>query len=119
MPTIRNDLRKGDYRDAFDRYLEPGRYRYTLTASGGGKVAFKVREHTRQGEGKRIRKWKILIEPKSRISGGSELDGEFLVHEDKLFRDSEPAETTRTQFIFTRKAFSAGVDYEIDYDKIN
>ena len=115
---LSGELRRADYRDAFDKFLEPGEYSFSLDASGGGKVALKIKAYTYQYEGKRARKWKTLVEPKSRIASGSTLNGTFVVPEDQRDRHLDPEETTRVKIIFTRRAGSKRVNYEFECNPV-
>jgi hypothetical protein len=108
---ITGDLSGTDYGDNHERFLEEGTYDYTLKAKdSGGKLAFKVevREYPELGESGNPR-W-ITIEEKSKIRGGSTLNGSF--------RASSSLETgAEVRFNFNREFLSHKVGYELTFEK--
>jgi len=119
METIENELRRGDTRDSFDRELEVGRYIYRLIVTGDGKLGFKAKQkrpdsHDRSTLGR----WRNVIEPKSKVRGGTELTGTFDVEPySRIALDSQDEEETgRVKFIFTRKIGTRGVSYRLEYE---
>ena len=75
--TIKGELSGTDYGDNHERFLEEGTYDYTVKATDGGKLAFKVevKEFPELGESGGTR-WNT-VEQKSKIQSGTTLRGDF------------------------------------------
>jgi hypothetical protein len=108
--TITNDLHGTNTSDMFEFLREARKYNYTVSASGGGRVAFRVdvmsTMHPQGSPNKEI--W-VTIEDKSKIQSGTELKGSFTAPES--FPKSGQA---RLRFYFTRAVLSEGVDYKFE-----
>ena len=86
--------------------LETGTYDYTLTATREGKLSFKVQAREFEGNDS----WDT-IEEKSKIRGGTTLQGSF-------FAESPPLDDEATiRFNFNREFASRAVGYELDFHK--
>ncbi len=103
---VLEDTNYGDNHD-YDgsQALEPGTYDYTVTATHGGKLAFKVQ--TREFEGSDS--WVTVVD-KAKIRGGQTLGGSFLA-------ESPPADVATVRFNFNREFASQRVGYELEFHK--
>lgn len=111
--TVSGDLHGTDYGDNVLRGLDEGVYDYTVTASGGGELAFSVEEEywingDHLGE-KAKHNWPT-IEKKSKIRSGSTLSGQFTT-------DITLGDFVSVRFNFNREFLSDGVDYTLTFHK--
>ncbi len=107
MVTIEGTLSGTDNRDKCSYQLEEGEYTYNLSAGGKGRVGLKIRTKNFQIEGKKIRTWKTIVEKKSKIRGGTSLQGSFTVG-----AGLDISENSVVEFIFTRPAGGRKVTYD-------
>jgi hypothetical protein len=79
--TITGDLHGLDTKDKSKLYKAPKKYKYTVSASGGGKLRFKVKYYTgdqyspNPGDGLKG-KWRTLIK-REKVDSGASLSGSF------------------------------------------
>ena len=104
--TISGSLHDFDTKDTYEKLRVARRYTYTLRATGGGKLRFKLKyysppELAEAGNGE----WYVL-EDRSKIAGGTTLNGSFTVPE------TWASGKTSLKFIFSRGALTEGVEYE-------
>ena len=105
---LRGALYGTDYKDSFQLLRHQQTYNYTLTASGGGRVAFKVEQWKVEPSHGPVEKW-YVIEEKSKVQSGTTLNGTFTV-------SVEPGEAQSSILLtFTREFLSAGVDFELSF----
>ncbi|SDY94854.1 hypothetical protein SAMN05660209_04171 [Geodermatophilus africanus] len=102
MPTISGDLHNADYGDNVVRDMTAGDYQYTLSASDGGKLAFKV-------ECKNDRDNWETIEEKQKIRN-AEVNGHFTVLD-------QTGGSSDVRFNFNREFLGNGVDYVLEYEE--
>ena len=108
--TIKEVLSGTNYGDNVQRFLEEGTYDYTLKATEGGKLAFKVevKDYPELGESGSPR-WRT-VEEKSKIQSGTTLRGDFVA--------SSSLETgAEVRFNFNREFLSQKVGYELTFQK--
>jgi hypothetical protein len=106
--TITNDLHGTNTSDMFELLREARKYNYTVSASGGGKLSFRVEwMSTLHPQGQPNKELWSKIEDKSKIQSGTELKGSFTAPES--FPKSGQA---RIRLYFTRAILSEGVDYK-------
>lgn len=106
MATINGSLNNTDYGDNFERDEEAGTYSYSLDVNGEGKLAFKVERRELTGNGSH---WET-IEEKSKVRGGSTLNGSFSAPETL-------GGQVELRFNFNREFLSKGVSYGLEYSK--
>jgi hypothetical protein len=106
--TITGTLHGLDYGDNKIETLSQGIYDYTLTASGGGRLAFKVEAHQHVGAADR-QHW-VTVEEKSKVQSGTGLEGDFAA-------DDNLNATCEIRFNFNREVLSDGVDYVLTFTK--
>lgn len=106
MSTITGNLFDLDTKDSFETSKTPKVYNYTVKASGGGKVSFKV-ELCSVPLGSPGGTWST-IEDKFEIESGVTASGSF---------NAAPSGSSNShlRFTFTRKALTKGVSYELNY----
>ena len=106
--TVTGTLHGLDYGDNVIDELTQGIYDYTLTASGGGRLAFKVEAHQHVGD--KDREHWVTVEEKSKVQSGTALKGDFAA-------DDNLKATCEIRFNFNREVFSDGVDYLLTFTK--
>jgi hypothetical protein len=103
MTTISGDLHNADYGDNVVRDMTAGVYEYTLTASDGGKLTFKV-------ECKNDRDNWETIEERQKIRD-AEVNGHFTVLD-------QTGGSSDVRFNFNREFLGKGVDYVLEYEEV-
>lgn len=106
--TIHGDLYGADTKDRCELLRKTRKYNYTLKASGGGKLSFKIKYYSLPELGESGRGRWISIEEKSKIASGTTLKGSF--NPPKTY-ESEGGQT-KLKFVFSRAILTAGVSYE-------
>lgn len=114
--TINGDLHNLDYSDHCEFVRTARIYNYELTASGGGKVSFKVEFFSPPllGEVGVSGHWYVL-EDKSKIASGTTLKGSFTVPKTQL-SSSSTSDQTQIRLTFSRALASKGVDYRLFFE---
>lgn len=107
--TLSGELHCTDYNDSYQLLRIPRAYSYRLTASGGGKLAFKIEQFMVDETKGPAEAW-YIIEEKSKIQSGTTLTGTFTVLE-------EPNESQSSiKVTFLREFLSHGVDYNLFFE---
>lgn len=114
--TLSGDLHDLDYSDKFELVRTARTYNYELTASGGGKVSFKVEWYHPPllGEVGVSGQWWSL-EDKSKVASGTTLNGSFIVPKHNI-DSSSSSDQTQIRLIFSREFASAGVNYKLFFE---
>ena len=102
MTTITGDLHNANYGNNEEREMEADDYKYTLTASDGGKLTFKVECRNDRNN------WET-IEERQKIRD-AEVTGHFTVL-------NQTGGWSDVRFNFNREFLGNGVDYVLDYEK--
>lgn len=102
MPTISGQLKGTNYGDNERLDVRAGDYGYTVSATGDGKLSFKVEAKNEHDN------WET-VEQKSKIRGGTTLDGSFTVPAQSL-------DAGEVRFNFNREFLSSEVGYRLDYE---
>ncbi len=109
MPTrIKDDLFGVDTKDTCNLLKKTRKYNYTLKASGGGKLSFKIKYYVLPELGESGRGRWVVTEKKSKIASGTTLDGTFTPG--KTY-ESEGGQS-KLQIVFSRAIGTAGVAYD-------
>jgi hypothetical protein len=109
--TIKGDLHSLDTKGTSDLYKTPGKYKYTVSATGGGKLRFKVKYYSGDeyspfpGDGLKG-KWYTLVK-REKVDSGAILSGSF-----DLPQSLGGQSTTQLRLIFSRGFATTGVDYD-------
>jgi hypothetical protein len=114
--TISNDLYDLDYSDKFELVRTARTYNYELTASGGGRVSFKIEWYSPPllGEVGVSGHWYDL-EDKSKVASGTTLNGSFTVPKHQI-DSSSWSDQTQLRLTFSREFASAGVSYKLFFE---
>lgn len=108
--TITNDLHGTNTSDMFEFLRDARKYNYSVRASGGGNLSFRVEWMlTMHPQGQPNKEIWSKIEDKSKIQSGTTLNGSFSAPES--FPKSGQA---RIRLYFTRAVLSEGVDYHFE-----
>ena len=107
MASITGTLEHTNYGDNEERELEAGTYSYDLTASGEGKLSFKVETRVLDEHGGGAH-WET-VERKEKIRDGS-FSGTFDAA-------ATVGDQTLVRFNFNREFLGKAVDYQLDYVK--
>jgi len=113
--TITGGLHGLDTKDNIKLYKAPKKYKYTVSASGGGKLRFKVKYYTGDeyspypGDGLKG-KWRTLVK-REKIDSGASLSGSF-----DLPQSLGGQSTTELKLIFSRGFATTGVDYNFSME---
>jgi len=114
--TISGDLYGVDYSDKYELVRTARTYKYDLTASGGGKVSFKVEWFSPPllGEVGVSGHWYVL-EDKSKVASGTTLNGSFTVPKHQI-DSSSSSDQTQIRLTFSREFASAGANYKLFFE---
>jgi len=102
--TITGNLFDLDTVDAIEYSRVPRDYNYTLKATGGGKLSFKI-EHSSVPLGSSGGSWST-IEEKSKVESGHTQSGSFTAA-------ASGSANSHLKFTFSRAALTKGVSYEL------
>jgi hypothetical protein len=113
--TFRGGLHGLDTKDKDKFYKPPGKYKYNVSASGGGKLRFKVKyytgDQTETKNGDEVHgSWNTLVK-REKVDSGSTLSGNF-----DLPQSQGGQSTTELKVIFSRGLGTKGVDYNFSMD---
>jgi hypothetical protein len=113
---ISADLHGLDYSDKVNLIRTARTYNYSLTASDGGTVSFKVESVQPPLLGEMGgNDYYTIIEPKVKVSSGHTHNGSFTVPKTQLTA-SESTDQTIIQLTFAREALSDGVNYDLHFE---
>jgi hypothetical protein len=113
--SVKGDLHSWDTKDKRDLWMAPGKYKYTVSASDGGKLRFKVKYYSGDqyspypGDGKKGN-WYTLVK-REKVDSGASLSGSF-----NLPESLSGWPVTQLRLIFSRGAATKGVDYNFSMD---
>lgn len=105
-----------DTRDRYERGVPAGTYDFEVSASGGGRLRFKVEAYQPPMLGGGGGGFWYAIEPRSRVASGSQLTGSFRVPDTHLSSSVSIPEGT-IRIIFSRGAGTRGVDYDFSFSQ--
>ena len=113
--TISGDLHHTDYSDKVELVRTARAYDYELSASGGGKVAFKAEFYAPPllGEVGTHGQW-YPLEDKVKVESGDTFNGSFTVPRTQI-SSSSYSDDTQIRLHFSREFASTGVDYKLTF----
>ncbi len=109
--TVKGDLHSFNTEDKRDLWMDPGKYKYTVSASDGGKLRFKVKYYSGDqyspypGDGIKGN-WYTLVK-REKVDSGASLSGSF-----NLPESLSGWPVTQLRLIFSRGVGTNGVDYD-------
>jgi hypothetical protein len=98
----------------FELLRDARKYKYTVSASGGGKLAFRVEcLSTWHEQGRPNHELWSVIEDKSKIESGTTLNGSFNAPASYTATGATPPQSL-LRIYFTRAVLSEGVNYKFE-----
>jgi hypothetical protein len=109
--TMSGELHSFDTKDSSEISRVPGAYTYTVSASGGGTLRFKI-EYFSGDEiappGDAVHGQWLTLEDRQKIDSGNSLNGSFTLPKSANASETE----TQLRLIFSRGLGTVGVDYQ-------
>jgi hypothetical protein len=112
--TITGSLKSLDTKDTFTIHRKPNVFDYTVSASGGGTLRFKVQAYQPPlvGEVGTKGSW-VTIRSRIKVDSGKTKTGTFTVPVTKL-SSTQDAEKTEVKVILSRGVGTKGVEYDVE-----